>query len=93
MEKESLSKQAVQKKPLWVKIFVRICVFLMAFSLIWVYIAYMFTPAQNIDEANETNISEDIDNNETEDLNISNEDATSEISNDVIESEISDEIQ
>lgn len=45
MEKESLAKTAVKKKPTVVKVFIRICIFLMAFSLIWVYVAYMFSPA------------------------------------------------
>ena len=43
------------KKPLAVRIFIRICVVFMAISLIWVYVVYMFTPAQ---EAWEDNVSE-----------------------------------
>ena len=34
------------KKPLAVRIFIRICVVFMALSLIWVYVVYMFSPQQ-----------------------------------------------
>jgi len=37
------------KKPLWVRIFIRICVFAMAISLIGVYVVYMFAPQQPIE--------------------------------------------
>ena len=35
------------KKPLIVRIFIWICVFAMVISLIWVYVVYMFAPAQS----------------------------------------------
>ena len=77
MKKESLAKQAVQTKSLWIKIFVRICVFLMAFSLIWVYIAYMIAPAQeaNIDEINDTEITDTIEE-EDNNMEIENNDSS-----------------
>ena len=34
------------KKPLALRIFIRICVIFMAVSLIWVYVVYMFAPTQ-----------------------------------------------
>jgi len=34
------------QKPLAVRIFIRICVVFMTISLIWVYVVYMFAPAQ-----------------------------------------------
>lgn len=34
------------KKPLAVRIFIRICVVAMVVSLVWVYVVYMFTPNQ-----------------------------------------------
>lgn len=50
------------KKPLWVRIFIRICVVFMAISLIWVYVVYMFAPqqsAENIEWA-EVNVEENV---------------------------------
>lgn len=35
------------KKPLAVRIFIRICVVFMTISLIWAYVVYMFTPQQS----------------------------------------------
>lgn len=40
------------KKPLAVRIFIRICVVAMVVSLVWVYVVYMFapeTPAENVE--------------------------------------------
>lgn len=34
------------KKPLAVRIFIRICVVAMVVSLVWVYVVYMFAPEQ-----------------------------------------------
>ena len=34
------------KKPLAVRIFIRICVLAMVISLVWVYVVYMFAPKQ-----------------------------------------------
>ena len=34
----------MRKKPLALRIFIRICVVFMALSLIWVYVVYMFSP-------------------------------------------------
>lgn len=34
------------KKPLAVRIFIRICVLAMVISLVWVYVVYMFAPEQ-----------------------------------------------
>ena len=36
------------QKPLAVRIFIWICVFFMAISLIWVYVVYMFSPSQEV---------------------------------------------
>ena len=50
------------KKPLWVRIFIRICVVFMAISLIWVYVVYMFAPqqsAENVEWA-EVNVEENV---------------------------------
>ena len=41
-----LLKKMKHQKPLAVRIFIRICVVFMAISLIWVYVVYMFAPAQ-----------------------------------------------
>lgn len=38
------------KKPLILRIFIRICVVFMAVSLIWVYVVYMFAPKQEAGE-------------------------------------------
>ena len=40
------------QKPLAVRIFIRICVIFMTVSLIWVYVVYMFAPAQEAWEDN-----------------------------------------
>ena len=49
------------KKPLAVRIFIRICVLAMVISLVWVYVVYMFapeqTPVENI-EWEEINVEE-----------------------------------
>ena len=39
------------KKPLWVRIVIWICVIFMVVSLIWVYVVYMFSPSQEVDES------------------------------------------
>ena len=54
------------QKPLAVRIFIRICVFFMALSLIWVYVTYMFAPSQ---EAGEDNQEIDIETWSVEELN------------------------
>ena len=41
------------QKPLAVRIFIRICVVFMTISLIWVYVVYMFAPAQQAWEENQ----------------------------------------
>ena len=41
------------KKPLAVRIFIRICVVAMVVSLVWVYVVYMFAPVQTPVENNE----------------------------------------
>lgn len=41
------------KKPLAVRIFIRICVVAMVVSLVWVYVVYMFAPEQTPVENNE----------------------------------------
>lgn len=41
------------KKPLAVRIFIRICVVAMVVSLVWVYVVYMFAPEQTPIENNE----------------------------------------
>ena len=41
------------KKPLAVRIFIRICVVAMVVSLVWVYVVYMFAPEQAPVENNE----------------------------------------
>ncbi len=38
------------KKPLGVRIFIRICVVAMVVSLVWVYVVYMFAPEQAVVE-------------------------------------------
>ena len=43
------------KKPLAVRIFIRICVVFMTISLIWVYVVYMFSPNQEAGESSEWN--------------------------------------
>ncbi len=43
------------QKPLAVRIIIRICVVFMAISLIWVYVVYMFSPAQEAGEENGIN--------------------------------------
>ena len=45
------------KKPLAVRIFIRICVVFMVVSLVWVYVMYMFPSQQNVENL------EEIDNN------------------------------
>ena len=76
------------KKPLIVRIFIWICVVAMVVSLIWVYVVYMFAPAQteteNIDnwEIQQENL---IDN--TEEIN-SEVEEISEENNDKISGEI-----
>jgi len=42
------------KKPLAVRIFIRICVVAMVISLVWVYIMYMFPAQQNPEITDET---------------------------------------
>ena len=37
------------KKPLAVRIFIRICVVAMVVSLVWVYVVYMFGPKQPVE--------------------------------------------
>ena len=49
------------KKPLAVRIFIRICVLAMVISLVWVYVVYMFAPEQTLvenTEWTETNVEE-----------------------------------
>ena len=48
------------KKPLAVRIFIRICVVAMVVSLVWVYVAYMFTPATPSDEVEWTTVVENV---------------------------------
>lgn len=43
------------KKPLAVRIFIRICVVAMVVSLVWVYVVYMIAPQQPVEEVDETN--------------------------------------
>ena len=40
------------KKPLMLRILIRVCVVFMTVSLIWVYVAYMFAPKQEAGENN-----------------------------------------
>lgn len=47
------------QKPLAVRIFIRICVIAMVVSLVWVYVVYMFTPSQTVEE-NSWDVSEDV---------------------------------
>lgn len=63
------------KKPLIVRIFIWICVVAMVISLIWVYVVYMFAPAQT-----ET---ENIDNGDVQQENLV--DNTEEINSEVKE--------
>ena len=45
------------KKPLAVRIFIRICVLAMVISLVWVYVVYMFAPEQTpVDEIEWTEV-------------------------------------
>ena len=43
------------KKPLAVRIFIRICVVAMVVSLVWVYVVYMIAPQQPVEETGEVN--------------------------------------
>ena len=56
------------KKSLGVRIFIRICVVFMVISLIWVYVVYMFTPEQPVEntEWTETNVEENSEETVTE---------------------------
>ena len=45
------------KKPLAVRIFIRICVLAMVISLVWVYVVYMFAPEQTpVEDTNWTEV-------------------------------------
>ncbi len=43
------------KKPLAVRIFIRICVVAMVVSLVWAYVVYMIAPQQPVEETGEVN--------------------------------------
>ena len=69
------------KKPLAVRIFIRICVVAMVISLVWVYVVYMFGPKQPVEdiEWTESSVEEIIDTSTTEilpELDAENPDAT-----------------
>lgn len=68
------------KKPLIVRIFIWICVFAMVISLIWVYVVYMFAPAQEPVE--------DINNEEQQIENIENEENIEESTEENIEENV-----
>ena len=58
------------RKPLALRIFIRICVVFMAISLIWVYVVYMFAPTQEAGEDNWTFENTGDTQNEVENLQV-----------------------
>ena len=58
------------KKPLAVRIFIRICVVAMVVSWVWVYVAYMFTPSTQTWGVEWTTSIENVNENEWESTEI-----------------------
>ena len=56
------------RKPLVLRIFIRICVVAMVVSLVWVYVAYMFTPTTPSDEVEWTNVVENVNEGEVSEI-------------------------